>query len=202
MKIHGLYCILPELDNEDEYVSFLKKLLKFRPSVVQLRIKNKHDKFFYNVGVKFRKIIPYKKTLFIINDRVDIALLVKSDGVHLGQDDLPPEKIRQFLPKKFIIGFSTHSFQQAKEALKLPVDYISVGPIFPTETKPEYPVVGVEVLRKVKEFVGDKLPVVAIGGINHKNVDLLKEAKPDAIAVVSALKELNHLNIEKLKSIF
>lgn len=202
MKIHGLYCIIPELNTEYEYIDFLKRLVKFNPSVVQLRIKNKDDRFFYNVAIKLKKIVSRKRIPFIINDRVDIALITKSDGVHLGQDDLPVVCVRKLVGKKFIIGLSTHSLSQAKLALNLPVDYISIGPVFPTTTKLEYKPVGIDIVKHVKKLAKNKIPVVAIGGINDSNIELLKEAKPDAVAVVSVLKDLDSEKISKIKSIF
>lgn len=206
MKIKGLYCILPEFDTIEKYISFTKRLLRFAPDVIQLRIKKNSDRFFYHVALNIKKILSDKKIPFIIDDRIDIALLVKADGVHLGQDDLPVENLKKFLSeinyKKLIVGFSTHSIQQAKQALKLPIDYISIGPVFPTTTK-EYKPVGLSVVKEVKKLVANKIPLVAIGGINEENVNLLASIKPDAVAVISALKK-NNLGevISKLKSIF
>lgn len=205
--IKGLYCILPEFDTLEKYISFTRKLLKFRPNVLQLRIKKNNDKFFYQVALSIKKILTsYNDIVFIIDDRIDIALLVKADGVHLGQDDVPVRDVNKFLSevhyKKLIIGFSTHSLQQAKQAIKMPVDYISIGPVFPTTTK-EYKPVGLSVVKEVKKIVSNKTSLVAIGGINEENVILLRDIKPDAIAVISALQK-NNLDkvISKLKSIF
>jgi len=204
-KIKGLYCILPEFHNIEDYLNFVKKLLKYKPDVIQLRIKNKSDKFLYEVAFKIKKILSKTNIPFIIDDRLDIALLVKADGIHVGQDDLSSKELRKILNKlklrNFIIGYSTHSLEQAKEALNLPINYISIGPVFETNLKPDYRPVGVEIVKEVKKLVNNKFPVVAIGGINHKNVELLKEAKPDAVAVISALKNLDLRIINKLKSI-
>lgn len=204
MKIKGLYCILPEFDTINEYVDFVKNICEFNPDIVQLRIKKNTDRFFYEVAIRVKEILLPKKIPFIIDDRVDIAISVYADGVHLGQDDLPPVVAKEIIIKhgieNFIIGYSTHSIQQAKEALKLPVDYISIGPVFPTETKLENPPVGVETVAKVKSL--SHIPVVAIGGINETNIYLLKKAMPDAIAVISAIKNPDKQKIDKLKSIF
>ncbi|MFN3551040.1 MAG: thiamine phosphate synthase [Endomicrobiia bacterium] len=201
--IKGLYCILPEFDTIEKYKKFVSKLIKFNPNIIQLRIKNKSDQFFYQVAFEIKKILSSKNICFIIDDRVDIALLIKSHGVHLGQDDLSALEVRKLVNnlglKKFIIGYSTHSLEQAKKALYFPVDYISVGPVFKTNTKPEYIPVGVNTLKKVKEFVKDKFPIVAVGGINSKNIDLIKKIGVDAVAVVSAIKDLNPDVIERLK---
>ncbi len=205
-KIKGLYCILPEFDTIKEYKKFVEKLCKFRPDIVQLRIKNKPDKFFYNTAVEIKKILAKHKITFIINDRLDIAISINVNGVHLGQDDLPVIEARRIVQslklKNFIIGHSTHSVEQAKKALNLPVDYIAIGPVFETTTKSEYKPIGLEVVRKVKLMAKEKnIPVVAIGGINHENIELVKNTNVDTVAVISVLKDLNKKVIEKLKVI-
>ncbi len=201
--IKGLYCILPEFDTIKKYKRFVTKLLRFKPNIIQLRIKYKSDSFFYKVAYEIKKILSSKDIFFIIDDRVDIALLIKSHGVHLGQDDLSPLEVRNLVNnlglKKFIIGYSTHSLEQAKIALNFCVDYISIGPIFKTNTKPDYIPVGIDTLKKVKEFIKNKIPIVAIGGINDENVDLVKKIGVDAIATISAIRDLNPKKIEKLK---
>lgn len=123
----------------------------------------------------------------IINDRADIALALGADGVHLGQDDLPPEAARKLLGPDAIIGLSTHNLLQAKIAASLPVSYIAIGPIFSTATKtnPE-PVVGLEGLQRVRDVVGP-IPLVAIGGLTAENAALVIAAGADAVAVISAL---------------
>lgn len=123
----------------------------------------------------------------MINDRVDIALMIGAAGVHLGQEDLPPQAARKLLGPNAIIGFSTHTLEQAVEAAKMPVDYIAFGPIFPTTTKenPD-PTVGLEKLREIREATG-KIPLVAIGGITRENAASVFEAGADSIAVISDL---------------
>ncbi len=204
IKIKGLYCILPEFDTIKEYKKFVEQLCKFNPDVVQLRIKNKPDKFFYKVAVEIKKILAKFKLPFIINDRIDIAISVCADGLHLGQDDFPVVEARKIVEKlklkNFIIGYSTHSFEQAKKALELPVDYIAIGPVFYTQSKSEYTPVGIEVVKKVKLLAEKKnITVVAIGGINEDNIELVKKTKVDGFAVISALKELDYKVIKKLK---
>ncbi|MCX7715922.1 MAG: thiamine phosphate synthase [Endomicrobia bacterium] len=202
MKIRGLYCIIPEFNMISEYINFVSSLVKHHPSVVQLRIKKQSSRFFFSVAAKIKEILAQHKITFIINDRVDIALLVRCDGIHLGQDDLPADKVRKLVGKKMLIGVSTHSVVEAMKTIKLPVDYISIGPVFSTITKPERAPIGVETVEKVVKIVDKKLPVVAIGGINSQNIHLLKEANPDAIAVLSAIKTLDTKVIKQLKSIF
>ncbi len=135
----------------------------------------------------------------IINDRVDIAAALDADGVHLGQDDLPPEHARELLGPNAIIGFSSHSLDQAIAASRLPVDYIAIGPIFETTTKPNAdPIVGVEGLQAVKAAIGD-LPLVAIGGIAGDNINSVLEGAADSAAVISALLTDPEKVAEKLK---
>jgi len=123
----------------------------------------------------------------IINDRVDIALAVGAHGVHLGQDDMPPEAARRLLGDKAIIGYSTHSVEQAKKAVTLPIDYIAIGPIFTTSSKTNpSPTLGLEGLRAVREAVGNA-QLVAIGGISHSTAHAVIEAGADSVAVISAL---------------
>ena len=123
----------------------------------------------------------------IINDRVDIALALKANGVHLGQDDLPPVKAREILGDEAIIGYSTHTIAQAIEAVKLPVDYIAVGPIFPTLSKQDtFPVVGIDELKKVRDAI-DSFPLVAIGGINSQNLRTVFAAGADSAAMIRSI---------------
>jgi thiamine-phosphate pyrophosphorylase len=122
----------------------------------------------------------------IVNDRVDVAMIAGSAGVHLGQTDLPPAAARQILGPGRIVGFSTHNIEQALEAEKLPIDYIAVGPIFATTTKenPD-PVVGLETLAKICNTIGK--PVVAIGGIKLTNVADVLNAGAGSVAVIGDL---------------
>ena len=123
----------------------------------------------------------------IINDRVDVSIAVGARGVHLGQDDLPPEAARRLLGPDAIVGYSTHNIDQALAAVKLPIDYIAVGPIFQTTTKTDtFPILGLEGLRAVRAAIGE-FPLVAIGGITHANAPEAIAAGADSVAVISAL---------------
>jgi len=121
----------------------------------------------------------------LINDRVDIALMAGADGVHLGQDDIPAAECRYLLGPQAIIGFSTHNIEQAKAAIKLPVNYVAIGPIFSTNTKVDTaPVVGLDGIRKVRRAIG-KFPLVAIGGITAENLGAVFAAGADSAAMIS-----------------
>lgn len=151
---------------------------------IQYRDKEETRKNIYYNALKLREITREKGAILIINDHVDIACAVDSDGVHLGQDDLPLSEARKIIDDR-IIGISTHSIEQAIEAQKGGADYIGFGPVFYTETKDAGLPKGVDELYKIKKFI--KIPVVAIGGINLTNVKRVLETGVDGIAVASAI---------------
>lgn len=121
----------------------------------------------------------------IINDRVDVAVAVGADGVHLGQDDLPVSVARQMLGPDRILGKSTHSLEQALEADREAVDYLAVGPIYPTPTKPDYPSVGVTLIDQVRARVCK--PLVVIGGVDQATLPEVLRAGASCVAVVRAV---------------
>ena len=154
--------------------------------ILQLRAKSLSSKEFLETARIIRKITKDKGTVFIVNDRVDIALLTDADGVHLGQDDLPVKEARRLLGNNKIIGYSTHNLREALEAVRLPVDYISFGPIFPTKTKEDAQTPkGLKGLSEVRKAV--EIPIVAIGGITETNmVHVLKEGV-EGVAMISEI---------------
>src|ERR1044072_7475673 len=138
-----------------------------RASLVQLREKQMSPKEFYEEARAAVAVAAQCGVQLIVNDRVDVALAVGANGVHLGQDDVPPEAARKLLGEQAIVGYSTHNVEQAIEASKLPIDYLAIGPIFTTSTKSDTaPVLGLEGLRTVRQATG-AFPLVAIGGITH-----------------------------------
>jgi thiamine-phosphate pyrophosphorylase len=154
---------------------------------IQLREKHLTPREFYSEAEAALRVARERGASLIINDRVDIALAIEADGVHLGQNDLPPAAAREILGERAVIGFSTHNLEQATEAARLPVDYIAIGPIYPTASKenPD-PVVGLDGLRHVRRAIG-QIPLVAIGGIRRENIREVIEAGADAVAVISLL---------------
>ena len=156
-------------------------------TLVQLREKLMSPREFYEQAKAAVTVAEQCGVRLIINDRVDVALAVGASGVHLGQDDMPPEAARKLLGPEAIIGYSTHNVEQAIEASKLPIDYLAIGPIFTTATKSDTaPVLGFEGLRAVRQAIGD-FPLVAIGGITSTNAPEVIEAGADSVAVISAL---------------
>ncbi|MEA1965233.1 MAG: thiamine phosphate synthase [Candidatus Aerophobetes bacterium] len=170
----------------EDFEQKIKEVVSSGASVIQLREKNLPRSSFLKRAIRVRKIIPSKKTLFIVNDRVDIAVASQADGVHLGQEDLPLKDARKILEEDKIIGISTHSLKEALKAEKEGADYIAIGPIFPTSTKASADLPkGTEIISQIKEAVN--IPVVAIGGINEKNVERVLRAGADGVAVISAI---------------
>jgi len=152
-------------------------------SLIQLREKRMAAAEFHEQA----KAAKQSGVQLIINDRVDIALAVGASGVHLGQDDMPPEAARKLLGPQSIIGYSTHNVDQAISAAKLPIDYLAIGPIFSTMTKSDTaPVLGLEGLRAVRRAIGE-FPLVAIGGITSANAREVIDAGADSVAVITAL---------------
>ena len=156
-------------------------------TLVQLREKRAPVLKFYEEAKASLAVAAERGLQLIINDRVDIALAVGAAGVHLGQDDLPPDVARRLLGDDAVIGYSTHSVAQALEATKFPIDYLAIGPVFGTSTKenPD-PVVGLDGLRAVRAAAGN-LPVVAIGGITPANSHEVFRAGAASIAMISGL---------------
>jgi thiamine-phosphate pyrophosphorylase len=154
---------------------------------VQLREKHLSPREFYDEAVRALRVARERGVRLIINDRVDIALALRADGVHLGQDDLQPEAARRLLGEEAIIGFSTHNLEQAREAARLRVDYIAIGPIFNTSSKenPD-PTVGLDGLSSVRQAVGS-IPLVAIGGMTRENARVVLDRGADSVAVIGAL---------------
>ncbi len=168
-------------------VEQVKKLINGGAKLIQLREKKATSRDFYESAKKVLEIARKSDVKILINDRIDIALAVKADGVHLGQDDLSPIYAREILGKNAIIGFSTHNISQAIKAIKLPINYLAIGPIFNTNTK-ENPdeVVGIKGLKQVRKAIGN-FPLVAIGGITLENCPKIFESGADSVALISAI---------------
>jgi len=183
---HGGLCFISDHKACNlSYEKMVMRALEAGVKWVQYRDKERSRRKIYEESLKLRSITKNFGALFIINDHPDIALAVKADGVHLGQDDLPLLEARKIMGKEKIIGISTHSAEQAINAGKDGADYIGFGPVFRTLTKDAGSPKGIEMLRKIKNLVG--IPVVAIGGINLDNIRSVLEAGTDAVAVASAI---------------
>ena len=177
-----------------------KRLIDGGAELIQLREKHATPKEFYESAKEVMSFVRGSNVKIIINDRVDIALAVNADGVHLGQDDLPPIYARKILGKDAIIGFSTHDVVQAIEATAFPLDYVAIGPVFDTTTK-ENPdaMIGIEGLKTVRNAIGDFL-LIAIGGIGFENYQSVLENGADSVAIISAILKPSNLISENLQS--
>ncbi|MBC7115324.1 MAG: thiamine-phosphate pyrophosphorylase [Archaeoglobi archaeon] len=161
-----------------------EKALKGGATAIQLRMKNAPTRKMIEVGKKLRKLTEEYDALFFVNDRVDVALAVDADGAHLGQEDMQIEIAREIAPD-LIFGVSASSVQEALEAEKGGADYIGAGAVFPTSTKSDAEFLGIDGLQKVVRRV--RIPVVAIGGINHENVLEVLRRGAHGVAVISAI---------------
>lgn len=187
IKLPKIYPITDVRLSGLSHAAQIEKFVEGGATLVQLREKYASPKEFYESAKQALEIARRHNVKILINDRVDIDLALKADGVHLGQDDLPPEYARKILGDEAIIGFSTHNLKQAIAAVKLPIDYLAIGPIFPTQTK-ENPdkVVGIEMIKQLREAIGD-FPLVGIGGITAKNAGEVLSAGADSVAIISDL---------------
>jgi thiamine-phosphate pyrophosphorylase len=182
-----LYVIIDEaISNGLSPSEVAKRAIAGGADVIQLRGKNCgcHELFF--VGKALRALTKETGTLFIINDRLDVALACGADGVHLGQDDIRASVARQIALPGFIIGVSVGTVDEAIRAERDGADYIAVSPVFPTASKGNAgPGHGLEALRKIRNKV--TIPVIAIGGISQENAQDVIAAGADGVAVISAV---------------
>ena len=168
-----------------ELLKSIEDAIKGGVTLVQLREKNITAYDYYNLALKVKELVKKYHIPLIINDRVDIALAVNADGVHLGPEDLPIHVARDLMGPDKIIGASANCIEEALEFQKQGADYLGIGALFPTKTKSNTEHVTLEQLKAIKEAV--HIPVVGIGGINFKNASLVKAAGVDGIAVASAI---------------
>ncbi len=166
--------------------SIVADAVKAGVSCVQLREKAIATRLFIEKAMALKVMLKPAKIPLIINDRVDVALAAKVDGVHLGQSDMPCETARQLMGPKAIIGLSVETWEDVENAQDLCVDYLGVSPVFATPTKTDTKVPwGLEGLEKIRSY--SRHPLTAIGGLNSSNTKKVIKAGADAIAVVSAI---------------
>ncbi len=192
--LKGLYVIVDmQVLGSRDAVEAAAQTIRGGARIIQLRDKHSEKGKLLDIARKLKDLCQKSKTLFIINDHLDIALAVAADGLHIGQEDLPLSVARRELPIDKIIGCSATNLKQALKAEQEGADYIAVGAIFPTPTRRDYEVVGIERLQQVKQRIS--IPVVAIGGISRDNITEVMTAGADAAAIISAI--LNQEDIEK-----
>ena len=187
MTIAGLYVITDCVLRPDRsHVDVAKSALAGGARIVQLRDKTSPLSRVLAEGREIRRLTREAGAIFIVNDRVDVALALEADGVHLGPDDFPPAEARRLLGAERIVGVSVNSVEEAEAALRDGASYLGVGAIFGTTTKADAgEPIGLERLKEIKRAT--PLPVVAIGGIALNSIRSVSEAGADAAAVVSAV---------------
>lgn len=153
--------------------------------LVQLREKDTSTRDFLNLAIDLKALCHKYNAKLLINDRVDIALAIDADGVHLGQTDMPADIARKLLGEDKIIGVSTQTIAMAKEAELMGADYIGVGAVFSTNTKKVTHDMNTQILKSISESVN--IPVVAIGGINRSTIEFLNEINVDGYAIVTGI---------------
>jgi thiamine-phosphate pyrophosphorylase len=168
-----------------DLVQSIEQAIQGGVSLVQLREKSVSTREFFQLAIKVKELSARCRIPLIINDRLDIALAVDADGLHVGQDDLPLFKARELLGAHKIIGVSAGTIEEALLAQRQGADYIGVGAVFSTATKPDASEVSLEQLEQIKKSV--TIPVVAIGGINETNLKQVLTAGIDGVSVVSAI---------------
>lgn len=200
LKISRLYIILDkEVLGRRCIFDIANAVKNSQVCVVQYRDKkSKKDSILRN-ALRLRKLFSKTNTVFIVNDYIDIAKIADSNGIHLGQSDLKVETARKILGKDKIIGISCHNLKQAKEAQAKGADYIGVGPIYSSPTKPEYKAIGLEAINKIRKHI--KIPFFVIGGINQSNVKEVLASGAKRIAVCRAICQVKNTR-QTLKNLY
>ena len=183
---YSLYLVTDHRNKtEEEFLNIIEEAIKGGTSIVQLREKTASTKDFYQLALKVKEITTRYDVPLLINDRMDIALAVDSEGVHLGQDDMPADIARKIIGDDKILGVSASTVEEAIKAQIDGADYIGSGAVFPTATKDDADSVSKEELKSIVDSID--IPVVAIGGITIENASELKDTGIAGFSVVSAI---------------
>ena len=184
---YDLYIITDQrISHGKSHLEVAEAALAGGATVIQFRDKEMKDSEAVVACREIYKLTKKKGVSFIVNDRVEIAKAVDADGVHLGQEDMSFSSARKILGKEKIIGISVETVEQALKAVEGGADYLGVGPIYPTASKPDAgKVLGIARLKEIRESVN--IPIVAIGGINENNLEEVLRAGADGVAVISAV---------------
>lgn len=189
----SLYLVTNNSEDEEKFLNIIEESLKGGVSVVQLREKKAETLDFYNLALKVKEITQKYNVPLIINDRIDIALAIDADGVHVGQSDMPAKTARSMIGEDKILGVSAANIKEAKKAQRDSADYIGVGAVYPTNTKDDATSVPKKELKEIVKSVD--IPVVAIGGITQENAHELNDCEIDGLSVVSAIMEAKNPKI-------
>ena len=170
---------------EQEFFNRVEKALQGGVTLMQLREKEKSTREYIELAQKVHNITKKYNIPLIIDDRVDVALAINAEGVHVGQSDMPVNLARKLMGENKIVGATTKTVEQAKEAFEQGADYLGVGAIYPTTTKVKTVLTSTDTLKDICEAV--PIPVNAIGGLNKDNIDVLEGISISGICVVSAI---------------
>lgn len=168
-----------------DLIQSVEDAIKGGTTIVQLREKNCSSLDFYELALKVKEVTLKYGVPLVINDRLDIALAIKAEGLHIGQEDLPLTVAREIVGKDMIIGVSATTLEEALLAQEQGADYVGIGSVYPTSTKLDAKSVSLEQLHVIREVIS--IPIVGIGGINEENVTELMKTKIDGVAIVSAI---------------
>lgn len=171
--------------NGKDFIKSLEEAILGGVTLIQLREKNTNSLEFYELAVKVKELTAKYNIPLIINDRLDIAMAVNAEGVHVGQNDMPANVARNIIGEDKILGVSVSTLEEAKKAVDDGADYIGVGALFPTDTKTDANSVSLHQIKNIKENIN--IPVVGIGGINKSNIKSVIDTGIDGVAVVSAI---------------
>lgn len=198
----SLYLVTDNSDDEEKFLKTIEEAILGGVSIIQIREKTAETLDFYNLALKVKEITTKYNIPLIINDRVDIALAIDADGVHVGQSDMPCDVTRELIGEDKILGVSAATISEAKKAENDGADYIGTGAIFPTTTKKDADSVSKKELIEIVNSID--IPVVAIGGINLNNASELKDTGIAGLSVVSVIMNSDNpkLNSQKLLKIF
>lgn len=198
----SLYLVTDKSDDVEKFLNTIEEAIKGGVSVVQIREKTADTLDFYNLAIKVKEITTKYDVPLIINDRVDVALAIDADGVHVGQSDMPCDVTRKLVGNDKIVGVSAATISEAKKAEADGADYIGTGAVFPTATKDDAPKITKKDLKDIVDSIN--IPVVAIGGITHDNAGELLDTGIAGLSVVSAIMSSDDpkKSSEKLLNIF
>lgn len=181
----SLYLVTDNSDDIEKFLNTIEEAIKGGTTVVQIREKTAETLDFYNLALKVKEITTKYGVPLIINDRVDVALAIDADGVHVGQSDMPCDVTRKLIGEDKILGVSAATIEEAKKAEKDGADYIGTGAVFPTQTKDDAPKITKDDLKEIVDSID--IPVVAIGGITLENAHELNDTGIAGLSVVSAI---------------
>ena len=183
----GLYAVTPEVTDPEATLRTIDLLLEGGVDAVQLRCRGLSDRSALDLAKRIRERCAASDALFLMNNRLDLAIAAEADGVHIGHEDLPAGFVREMIGHRKILGVSTHAVPEGLDAQRNGADYVSCGPVWATPTKPAYPAVGLGLIGLYRAAM--RVPFVVIGGVNRDNIDQVVKTGATCVAVVRGLFE-------------